>query len=249
MPAPTAILLPIGNELLSGKTQDTNAAYAANLLTRQGVQVRRILMLPDELELLAREICELKEQADLLITSGGIGATPDDLTRQAVAAAFGLPLERNPVALEMLGPPRAGYASDSRLRMADLPVGCRLIPNPLTRAPGFIVENVYVLPGVPELFRLMFDSILPELPGSPVFFAELTTWRYEGEYAEIMEEAVHRFPGVNIGSYPKLYHAEYACLLTFTGAEEREVTAAREWFATALDALPPRPVHSPIPPA
>lgn len=237
----TAILLPIGNELLNGRVTDSNSAYAASRLYQLGIYVRRIVSLPDELELLASEIRTHAAMADLLITSGGIGATTDDVTRQAVAQAFGLPLERNTEAVAMMGQPSRGYTSEARWRMADLPQGCRLIPNPLTKAPGFIVQNVYVLPGVPELFRVMFDSLLPAFPGSPMTFAEIYTHRHEGEYAFIMDEATSRFPSVNIGSYPKLYHTDYACLLTFSGPDAAEVESARAWFVAALAALPPRP--------
>ncbi|HYE77086.1 MAG TPA: competence/damage-inducible protein A [bacterium] len=241
MAAPTAILLPIGNEILSGKTRDTNSAFLAGRLTQRGIQVRRILVLPDELDVLVPEIRTAAAAADLLITTGGIGATADDVTRQAVAAAFGRPLVRNPEAVAMMARPGEGYEAESiRYRMADLPEGCRLIPNPITQAPGFILANTYVLPGVPELLRVMFESIEPELPGAPVAFGELQTWHHEGEYATIMEEALRRFPGVNIGSYPKLYHSDYACLVTFTAPSQAEVDACQGWFQEQLDALPPR---------
>ena len=242
MPAnsPTAILLPIGNEILNGRIQDSNTSYAASRLYRRGIAVRRVVALPDELDLLADEIRRHAGMADILITSGGIGATADDMTRQAVALAFDRPLVRNPQAVEQMGEPSIGYTSDVRLRMADLPDGCRLIPNPITKAPGFIVENTYVLPGVPELFRVMFDSIMPELPGSPIAFGELYTHRHEGEFAPFMDEALKLFPSVNIGSYPKLYHTEYACLLTFSAPSQTEVDAARHWFAAQLESLPPR---------
>ncbi|MEO7993550.1 MAG: competence/damage-inducible protein A, partial [bacterium] len=191
-PAPTAILMPIGNELLNGRVVDSNSAYAAGKLYHRGIVVQRIVAIPDDLALIAHEIQVHRAMADLLITSGGIGATADDLTRQAVALAFDLPLERNEEAVAMMTTPTSGYSSAARWRMADLPRGCTLIPNPVTKAPGFIVENVYVLPGVPELFRLMFDSLEPGFPGRPMFFAELYTFRHEGEYAYLMDDAVAR---------------------------------------------------------
>lgn len=233
---PTAAVLIIGDEILSGRTKDINACFIAGRLHQRGVDLKRILTLPDDLELIARVMREYSGTYDVVFSCGGIGATSDDVTREAVAAAFGRGMERNPGAAAMLEQYYGERINDLRLRMADLPCGCRLIENELSGAPGFQVENVYVFPGVPKLMRKMFDVIEPELPAGSIATIEVRSPIGETLFADLMEAALEKFSDVKIGSYPELDEAtgKWHCSLTFTSATEEEAGAARDFLMAAI---------------
>jgi molybdenum cofactor synthesis domain-containing protein len=232
---PTAAILTIGNELTSGDVTDTNGAWLAQRLERRGVTVRILAAVPDEIDAVARFIREQAPEADVVFVTGGLGGTPDDLTREAVAAAFGVGQELVPELADAL---RARFTRDPEYaaRWAALPVGSRGLENPLGGAPGFAIENVYVLPGLPVEMRAMFESIEAELAGGPPIDSWRRTYRArESEIVQVLVEAVERFPGLLVGSYPTFGDAGPLVEVVLKSGDGAQLAAAAEYVATALD--------------
>ena len=203
----TASILTIGNELVSGDVPNTNAAWLARRLAPLGVAVRLTASLPDEIDAIAEFVRAEAPRVDFLLVTGGLGGTPDDLTREAIAAAFGVPQEEVP---EVAADLRARFTRNPEYaaRWALLPRGSRPLANPLGGAPGFALENVYVLPGMPPEMREMFGQIEPELGRGP----ELHTWSKTLPTSEhlilsCLEELAEKHPDVGCGSYPRFSDA------------------------------------------
>jgi nicotinamide-nucleotide amidase len=230
----TASILTIGNELVSGDVPNTNGAFLAKRLAPLGVAVRMIAVLPDEIEQIAEFVREEAARVDILLVTGGLGGTPDDLTREAIAHAFGVPqLEVPEVAADL----RARFTRDPdyAARWAFLPEGSRPLPNPLGGAPGFAVENVYVLPGLPAEMEAMFDSIAEEFRrGSPIGAWRRIYWTRESELAPAMVEAGERWPGVLIGSYPTFGADGPRVEVVVKSSNVEELRAASEWLDAAF---------------
>jgi molybdenum cofactor synthesis domain-containing protein len=200
----TAAICIIGDEVLCGRTQDTNSSYLARELDALGIRLRHIGVVPDEEDAIVSFIKEHAPEVDYLFTCGGIGPTPDDITRESVAKAFGLPAVLHPEAEKILRDGYGGQLTEARLSMGILPEGCRLIYNPVSFAPGFVVENVYVMAGIPKVMEVMFESLKPELAGGvPLFSVEIETTAREGDFTPFMREMIDRYPSVSIGSYPR----------------------------------------------
>ena len=233
----TAIIIVIGNEILSGKTLDTNSQFIAQKLFERGIDVKKIVVLPDELDVVAKAAGKFSSKCDFLFASGGIGSTPDDITREAFAKAFDVPLVRHPEAEEIIRRHLKDRVNEARLRMADLPDGCKLIPNPFGGAPGFMIKNCYVFPGIPELLRPMFEGIENNFPILPKFRKQFRTKFYEGDFTLIMEDIGREYPNVRIGSYPAFRNPDYSVELTFEGSDEEEVIEAMEKFRERLAGL------------
>jgi molybdenum cofactor synthesis domain-containing protein len=198
----TAAILTIGNEILSGDTVNTNAAWLAQQLEPLGVHVRHTAVVPDEIDEIAMFVRERAPAVDFLLVTGGLGGTPDDVTREAMASAFGLGQEEVPALAAEL---RARFMRDPdyAARWAQLPAGARPLENPRGGAPGFVVENVYVFPGLPAEMKAMFDLITDEFRGAPPIDAWRRTYRTrESEIASLLAEAGERWPDVLVGSYP-----------------------------------------------
>ncbi len=227
-------ILIIGNEILSGRTRDLNAWWLSCQLHRIGVPVRRIVVIPDVFDLIVDEINSLRSAFDYLIVCGGIGPTPDDVTRPAVARAFGVPCLPHPQAVSILNQFYGERATPRRLSMADLPLNATLICNPLTGAPGFFVENVFVLPGIPELVEAMFPEISARLEHGPLFEKELPVEIGESDFADIMEEALTLFPDIDLGSYPSLHDKHWRCSLVIKGHLLSSVTNATQWLESHI---------------
>lgn len=200
----TAAIVVIGNEILSGRTQDLNVAFIGKRLAEQGIRLHEVRVVRDTFEAIGESVNALRASHDYVFTTGGIGPTHDDITSEAIARAFGIPFGRNPEAEAIL---RAYYdpadITDARLSMADTPEGADLIDNPISRAPGFRVENVYVLPGVPSILQVMFDGLSGGLAGgSPVISKSVAANLPEGKLAEPLRSVQDAHPDVEIGSYP-----------------------------------------------
>jgi molybdenum cofactor synthesis domain-containing protein len=199
----TAAILTIGNEIVSGDTENTNASWLARRLAPLGVEVRLIAALPDEIDEIARFVREHAPAVDFLLVTGGLGGTPDDLTREALAAAFGVGQEEQPeVAAEL----RARFTRDPEYaaRWALLPEGSRPLANPRGGAPGFVIENVYVFPGLPAEMEAMFDAVAADFAGGPPIASWRRTYRTrESDIVELLAEATERWPDVLVGSYPR----------------------------------------------
>jgi molybdenum cofactor synthesis domain-containing protein len=200
----TACLIIIGNEILSGRTQDANLAYIATRLGEVGIRMREVRVVPDDEREIADAVNACRARHTYVFTTGGIGPTHDDITSRSIAKAFGRPCGRNSEAerrlLDYYPPERV---NEERMSMADMPDGAELIDNPVSVAPGFRVENVYVLPGVPKIMQAMVDLLLPTLVGGPSMLARtITVFAPEGDVSRGLGAIQEGFPELEIGSYP-----------------------------------------------
>ena len=203
MPQPTAAALVIGDEILSGRTRDSNAHHLAGRLTEHGFRLVEIRVVPDEMQAIEGAVRPLSAQVDHLFTSGGIGPTHDDITADAVARAFGRPLDVREDARALLEAHYGGELNAARLRMARIPEGAELIENPVSSAPGFTLGNVHVMAGVPEIFEAMLAGLLPKLTGGTALLSRsLRVSAPEGELADAVTRLARDWPQVAIGCYP-----------------------------------------------
>jgi molybdenum cofactor synthesis domain-containing protein len=236
MPPRAAILL-IGNELLSGKVEDENARFLTRELRELGVTLARIEIIPDVEAEITEAVRLLSARYDLVFTSGGVGPTHDDVTLPAVAAAFGMPIQRN-AELERLLRAGIGAALHERdLRMADIPAGARLEYGarvPPSGWPVVVVENVWVLPGVPSIFRRKFESVRELFRSTPIHARAVYSRVGEGPIAGVLDEVVAAFPSVEVGSYPHLDNPEYRVKITLDGRDRAAVDAATEHLVRRL---------------
>ena len=233
--AATASILTIGNELVSGDVPNTNASWLARRLAPLGVEARLTAALPDEIDTVAEFVRVEVAHVDFLLVTGGLGGTPDDLTREAIAAAFGVPQVEVPeVAAEL----RARFTTNPEYaaRWALLPRGSRPLANPLGGAPGFALENVYVLPGLPSEMEAMFASIEEEFRrGSPI-----ESWRrvyrtYESVISATLAETGKRWPGVLVGSYPSFAGGGFTVEVVLKSSDAAALAAASAWLESAIE--------------
>lgn len=206
MPNPTAAMLTIGDEILSGRTRDANLPHLAAALVERGIALREARVVPDMAEEIIAALNALRARYTYVFTSGGIGPTHDDITADAVAAAFGVPIDVREDARAILA---TNYAdpekmlNPERLRMARIPDGGILIDNPVSKAPGFSIGNVHVMAGVPAVFQAMVAGLLPRLSGGrPLLSDTVRIERPEGEIAGPLGAIAKAHPAVSIGSYP-----------------------------------------------
>ena len=201
----TAIII-IGNEILSGRTKDLNSSYLAQKLLRLGISINEIRVVKDDKSQIIATLNSLRKKYTYVFTSGGIGPTHDDITADCVAEAFGVPLPINEEAKKTLASHYPGGEDDlngARLRMARIPTGASMIENPISKAPGFQIENVFVLAGVPKIFQVMVNSVLRKLDSTdPIISETIKIDKPEGEIADKLEKVALEFPDVSIGSYP-----------------------------------------------
>ena len=200
-PEMSVVLLTVGDELLSGETANTNATWLASRLHERGARLRRIVVLPDERDQIAGSLNRLRSEYDAVIVTGGLGPTHDDVTMEAVADAFDDAMVENPDAIEWIENETEYARSDLVDGTTKLPATADFLPNPAGVAPGAVLDNVYVLPGVPEEMREMFSLIAPAFTGPTASTAVLTSDQPESELVEALREASEQFD-VRIGSYP-----------------------------------------------
>jgi nicotinamide-nucleotide amidase len=230
----TASILTIGNELVSGDVPNTNGSWIAKRLAPLGVETRLLAAIPDEIETIAEFVRREAPRVDFLVVTGGLGGTPDDLTREALALAFDAPQEE---VAEVAADLRSRFTRDPEYaaRWALLPRGARPLANPLGGAPGFAIENVYVLPGLPSEMEAMFDSIAEEFRrGSPI-----GSWRREyrtreSVIAAALAEAGERWPGVIVGSYPEFRQDGPVVEVVVKSGDADELAAASAWLEDAI---------------
>jgi molybdenum cofactor synthesis domain-containing protein len=232
-----AAILTIGNELVSGDTENTNASWLARRLESLGVKVAISAAVPDETARIVDFVQRERLQVDHLIVTGGLGGTPDDITREALAAAFAVPQELVP---ELADDLRARFRRDPEYaaRWAALPAGSRPLDNPLGGAPGFQIANTWVLPGLPAEMRAMFDTYAGELAGD----RPIETWRHryatrESTIASALEQATARWPGVAVGSYPSFESSGPQVEVVLKSADPEALGAAKTWLESELDRL------------
>jgi molybdenum cofactor synthesis domain-containing protein len=232
----SAAILTIGNEIVSGDVANTNGAWLARRLEVLGLRVSLIAALPDDIEAVAAFVRTEATRVDVLVVTGGLGGTPDDITREAIAAAFDVPQEEVP---EVAADLRARFARDAEYaaRWANLPAGSRPLVNPGGGAPGFHIGNVYVLPGLPAEMEAMFESIEDELAGgSPV-----GSWRRryrttESRIVGVLEAAVERHPHVLVCSYPS-FDPVREVEVVLKSSDPGALAAAVAWIEPALDSV------------
>jgi molybdenum cofactor synthesis domain-containing protein len=209
----TAALVVIGDEILSGRTQDLNVAQVARWLNEQGIRLAEVRIVPDDIARIAETVNALRRTHDYLFTTGGIGPTHDDITVDAMAAAFGVPTIIHPDARRILEDyyrDRPGGLTEARLRMARVPEGAELIPNPNSGAPGVKMGNVYILAGVPNIAASMLEALTGKLQGGrPVVSVTVGARAAESDVADLLRETEDSNPGVAIGSYPFFRDGRY----------------------------------------
>jgi molybdenum cofactor synthesis domain-containing protein len=231
----TAAILTIGNELVSGDVPNTNGSWLAKRLEPLGVSVRLIAAVPDEIESIAAFVRAEAAAADYLLVTGGLGGTPDDLTREAISAAFRVEQVELPELADRLRERFPG-APEYAARWALLPVGSRVIENPLGGAPGFAIGNVTVMPGLPSEMEAMFDSIAEEFRGG----RPIETWRRtyetrESRIAAVLEATCERYPQVLVGSYPSFLPGGSTVEVVVKSSDPDALAAASTWLEAALD--------------
>ncbi len=231
----SASILTLGNELVSGDVPNTNASWLARRLAPLGVDVRLMAVLPDEIDAIAEFVRAESPRVDFLLVTGGLGGTPDDLTREALAAAFGVPQEEVP---EVAADLRARFTRNPEYaaRWALLPRGSRPLANPLGGAPGFAIANVYVLPGLPSEMGAMFESIEEEFRrGSPIESWHRVYRTYESLISASLAEAGERWPSVLVGSYPSFGDAGFTVEVVLKSSDAAALAAASAWLESAIE--------------
>lgn len=241
---PGAAALVIGNELLTGKIREANVEVLAKELFALGITLRRVVFCPDEVATIVAELDLLRARHDWVFTSGGVGPTHDDVTLEAVAAAFGRPLQRSAEVEALLRGWFGERLGEEHLRMADLPEGAELVAAPGSIWPVVLVDNVFVLPGLPEVFRYKMPIVRARLSGGRPFVSRSLTLRLdEGQIAAPLRRVAADFPAVNIGSYPRGLEPGAPLVLTFDGLDEILVEDAM----AALEAAFPDLLSSAVP--
>jgi molybdenum cofactor synthesis domain-containing protein len=233
---PTAAMLVIGDEILSGRTQDTNINYVAKFLGALGIDLKEARVVPDiEAEIVAA-VDALRARYDYVFTTGGIGPTHDDITADAMATAFGVAIDYHPEALALIGSRyKPGEFNEMRKRMARIPSGAILIRNSVSAAPGFQIENVFVMAGVPMIMRAMLEDVAPRLrKGVPVLVATIAAAIAEGRIAAPLAAIQRAHPAVAIGSYPYYREDGFGVHLVVRGREPIVVETAARAIETAI---------------
>jgi molybdenum cofactor synthesis domain-containing protein len=237
----TAALILIGNELLSGRTQDANLGHLAQRLSEVGISLVEARVIPDVDETIIATVNELRERVSYVFTTGGIGPTHDDITAECIAKAFNVPLIRHPEAERRLidyFETRGVEVNEARLRMANTPEGAELIANQISVAPGFSIGNVYVMAGVPKVMRMMVEEILPRLEHrAPITSATVVCDLAEGTVAMGLREIQSKYADLSIGSYPGRASTGYRVSLVVRGSDSDQVTAAAGDIASLVHDL------------
>jgi len=233
---PTAAMLVIGDEILSGRTRDANMHFLAGELTKHGVSLGEVRVVSDDKPAIVAAVRALSDAYTHVFTSGGIGPTHDDITADCIAEAFGASIGVRPDARAILEAhyERSGLElNEARLRMARIPDGADLIENPVSSAPGFRLENVWVMAGVPSVFQAMVASVLPQITGgAPILSQSLRFMTGEGDIAEPLATLAEQFPDLSIGSYPFHQDGVYGTNIVIRGTDGEELAKAMTALAT-----------------
>ena len=238
MPNPTAAMLVIGDEILSGRTRDANMYYLSGQLTEAGIDLREVRVVSDDPDAIVDAVKALSATYDTVVTSGGIGPTHDDITADCIAKAFGVAIDVRADARALL---QAHYDSkgtelnEARLRMARIPDGATLIDNPVSVAPGFTIENVHVMAGVPSVFQAMVATVLPTLTGgAPLISTTYTINRGEGDIAGPLGELAAEYTELSMGSYPFQKDGKFGSNIVIRGTDGEMVEAAKAKLKAAF---------------
>ncbi len=239
MTNPTAAMLVIGDEILSGRTRDANMHYLAGELTKHGIDLNEVRIVSDDAPAIETAVKALSDSYDNVFTSGGIGPTHDDITADCIARAFGAHIDVRDDALALL---QAHYdksgleLNEARLRMARIPYGAVLIDNPVSTAPGFTIGNVHVMAGVPSVFQAMVASVLPKLTGgSPLLSQTLRVDRGEGDIAATLASLADAYGDLSIGCYPFQINGAFGANVVIRGTDGARIDTAMTQLAKELD--------------
>jgi molybdenum cofactor synthesis domain-containing protein len=242
--AHNASALLIGNELLSGKVHESNLLELARTLRAVGVALRRVVMVPDEPELIGREVRDQSQTFDVVFTSGGVGPTHDDVTIESIAHAFGVPAKIDPTMERLLRNAYGDRTTDGHLRMALVPDGAVLATTPEILWPTVVFKNIWILPGVPEIFRMKLAVLRAWVQGPEKFVSRAVfTKMDEADLKPLLDDVVREHPDVDVGSYPKWFDATYKTKITFDSRSGERVDAAVERFLAALPKGEPQRVE------
>jgi molybdenum cofactor synthesis domain-containing protein len=237
----TACLILIGNELLSGRTQDKNLAFIATELNEVGVRLREARVIPDVRETIVATLNECRVKHDYVFTTGGIGPTHDDITTECVAAAFGVGLYRDPVTVDLLTQrtrERGQEMNEARLRMATFPVGAELLPNSISAAPGYRLDNVFVMAGIPRVMQVMFEAARSQLRGGrKVQARSVAVDLGEGTIADCLSALQAKHPSIDIGSYPQMRPVGFRVSVVLRSTDEAMLDRVTEELIGALRAI------------
>jgi molybdenum cofactor synthesis domain-containing protein len=235
----TAALVVIGDEILSGRTQDRNIAQVARWLNKQGIRLSEVRVVPDRRESIVAAVNALRPEHDYVITTGGIGPTHDDITVDSIAAAFGVPVIVHPEARKILEDyyrDRPLGLTEARLRMARVPEGAELVPNPTSGAPGVKMGNVYILAGVPNIAAAMLEALDGKLEGGkPMVSVTVRAHAAESDVAELLEQVQDEHPGVSIGSYPFYREGNFGADFVVRSDDEALANACAEELRKRLE--------------
>jgi FAD synthetase len=232
---PTAGIVIIGNEILSGKVADSNSPYFCRELRALGVEVERIATIPDDVPTIAAEVKTMSQAFDFVFTSGGIGPTHDDLTIEGVAAAFGMPVVSNESIEARLRRAMGREPNESQLKMAMVPGGATLLDAGDLWFPLVVVENVYIFPGVPELLRKKFESARERFRGVPFVLKRVYVKQRESDLAPQLNDLLQQFPELLLGSYPRIGEESFHVMLTL---ESRDAGYVQRALDVLLERLP-----------
>ncbi|MCK6554455.1 competence/damage-inducible protein A [Candidatus Binatia bacterium] len=226
----TAAVIVVGNEILSGKVADTNAAFLAQALRAVGVALRRILVIPDEIETIAAAVREYQPAFDVVFTSGGVGPTHDDVTIAGIALGLGCGVVRHPILEEKIRAWSSGVMTEARLKMAEVPEGAELVFAGESDYPTVAIRNLYVLPGIPEIFRAKVDALKSRFAVDPYFMRVVYSRAMESVLAPFLNATLDAFPDLLLGSYPQINNPEYRVRVTLESKD-------REYLDRALSHL------------
>lgn len=227
----TAAVLVIGDEILSGRTHDQNINYIAAHFTRVGIRLQEVRIVADDEAAIVEAVDALRSRYTYVITTGGIGPTHDDITADAIAKALGVPIDHDPRAVELLSEyfaKRGVEPTPARMRMARIPHGAELIANAVSIAPGFMIGNVIVLAGVPDVMQVMLDFVTPRLrTGAKMLTATIKLSRAEGDLADLFASHQQTFPDVAMGSYPSFTEGHISTQLVLRSTDSAKLESAR----------------------
>jgi FAD synthetase len=229
-------IVVIGNEILSGKTVDSNSAFLARELRQLGVTLKRITVIPDELDVIAETVRDFHRQFDIVFTSGGVGPTHDDITIEGVARALGREVIVHPLLESKIREYLNGRSVNAaHLKMAEVPAGAELLMDDRLRFPTIKVENVYVLPGIPEILQQKFLALKDRFSVDPYYLKVIYTNEIESAIAAYLHDTLRAYPDLLLGSYPKIGNDEYRVKLTL---ESKDKTYVEHAFTHLLNLLP-----------
>ena len=231
----TAAYVGIGNELLSGSVQDENFHYLARALRELGIRLMRGIVIPDEQEVIRETLDLVRNRFDHVFTSGGLGPTHDDVTVEGVAMALGVPVVRHPYLEGKIREYYGDKLEEASLRMAEIPEGAELHLLDEMSFPVLSVENIYLFPGVPELFRKKFEGIKEHFRTQPYYTEEIISERRESQIADLLSDTLVRFPSVKIGSYPQWGQDGYRVKIVVESKEQESVASAAAHLREALN--------------